>query len=180
MEVSVSKQAFVFLAMVVCGFLCGFVFDFFRAVRRLKSSGKAVIAAQDITLWLIELVIVYHVLFKLNYAHIRAYEAVALVVGSFLYFMTLSMHVVSAISRFLRFIYKVSLCVLKPIIKILGIVLKPLAKVKLETFKFVSSVRVHLKLHIRDITHKVSNKSLSLIKKIHIVPKNTTKKGAPE
>ncbi len=166
--------------MVVCGFLCGFVFDFFRAVRRLKSSGKAVIAAQDLLLWLIELVIVYHVLFKLNYAHIRAYEAVALVIGSFLYFMTLSIHVVGYISCFLRFVCKVSAAVLKPLIKICSVVLVPLIKAKLKTAKFLSRIKLHLKLHVRDITDKVSKKSYALIKKVRITPKNVTKKDAPE
>ena len=169
-----------FLAMVVCGFLCGFVFDFFRAVRRLKSSGKVVIATQDILLWLIELVIVYHVLFKLNYAHIRAYEAVALVIGSFLYFMTLSIHVVGYISYFLRFVCKVSMCVLKPLIKICRVVLVPLIKAKVKTLKIVSGIRLHLKLHARNITEKVSQKSLALIKRAHIIPKNTTKKDINE
>ena len=103
-DVSLSGQAFVFFAMVLCGFVCGFAFDFFRAFRRIHKSGSGVVALQDIVLWLIELSFVYFAAFSLNYARLRAYEALALVIGSFIYFMLLSQYVLKALCAVIAFV----------------------------------------------------------------------------
>lgn len=117
MDISLSYQALMFLAMTVCGGVCGLVFDVFRAIRRIHKSPVGVVAIQDIMFWIIELTIVYMVAFKLNYAKVRAYEAVALIVGSFIYFMTASGYVIS----FLCGVFEV-------LIKWIEILLTPLKK----------------------------------------------------
>ena len=118
MEISSVNQAYVFLAMVLCGGLCTAVFDIFRAIRRYKNSGTGVIAFQDIVFWIIELSIVYMVAFRLNYAGVRAYEIVALVIGSAIYFVTLSGYVIKF------FVWLIGLGA-----KALGFLLAPVAKV---------------------------------------------------
>ena len=117
MDISLSYQAFMFLAMTVCGGVCGLVFDVFRAIRRIHKSPVGVVAIQDIVFWIIELTLVYMVAFKLNYAKVRAYEAVALIVGSFIYFMTASGYVIS----FFCSVFEV-------LIKWLNILMTPLEK----------------------------------------------------
>ena len=94
MEISSANQAYAFLAMVLCGALCTGVFDIFRAIRRYKNSATGVIVFQDIVFWIIELFIVYMVAFRLNYARVRAYEIIALIIGSAIYFVTLSDYVI--------------------------------------------------------------------------------------
>ena len=81
---------FVFVCMVLCGAATGVVFDLFRALRRCIKAGSGVIAAQDLMLWLAELMIVYYTSFKVNNAHIRGYEIIALIIGAVLYFVTVS------------------------------------------------------------------------------------------
>ena len=173
MEISVSDEAFVFLAMVLCGFVCGFVFDFFRALRRCKQSGRKVIASQDILFWLIELTLVYGVLFELNYAHIRAYEAIALVMGSSLYFMTLSHSVILFIMRIIKFIFCVLKKMLSPIYalfkKISGIFLR----LKNSVAKSLDHIKTHLMTRWRNIADKVALKTHHIEKAKKYQLKNT-------
>ena len=120
MEISSVNQAYVFLAMVLCGGLCTAVFDIFRAIRRYKNSGTGVIAFQDIVFWIIELFIVYMVAFRLNYAGVRAYEIVALVIGSTIYFVTLSGYVIKFFVRLIGLVAKVLGFLLAPVAKLCG------------------------------------------------------------
>ena len=122
MDISLSYQAFSFFAMVICGFLCGVLFDLFRALRRHRKSACTVVAFQDILFWILEASLVYFVAFKLNYAHIRAYEGVALVIGSWLYFMTASSYVLGFLCALVSCAYKAA-----------GVIYVPFKK----TFKFI-------------------------------------------
>ena len=126
MEISVSNQAYVFLGMVLCGALCSLAFDIFRGIRRIRNPGTGVIVMQDLLLWFTEIVIVYMCAFKLNYAGIRAYELVALFIGSVIYFMTLSTYVIKLVGKIIVFIIKTVNFILFPIKKLLGFILKPL------------------------------------------------------
>lgn len=114
MNISVSLQAFMFLGMVLCGAMCGVVFDVFRGLRRYRRPARSIVALQDILFWLIELTVVYMAAFRLNYAHIRAYEGIALVIGSWVYFMTVSEYVIQFVCTITSFAVKAAGIVLKP------------------------------------------------------------------
>ena len=128
MELSVSHQLFVFACMFFCGWLTGIVFDIFRGLRRCVKSGSGVIAAQDLLLWFLELVIVYYTVFKVNNAEIRGYEAVALVSGALVYFIVLSEYAVKFISKVIILLIKVIKFVLKPAKKLVCLAKNPLKK----------------------------------------------------
>ena len=176
MEISASNQAFVFLAMVVCGFACGFVFDFFRAIRRFKSSGKRIVATQDILFWLAELVIVYEVLFKLNYARIRLYEAIALVLGSFLYFMTVSHYAISMMCTLVGWSAKLIIAVFLPLYRLVLKTLTPLVKAKNSIVCKIKSFKIHLVTRMRNITQKITLGKKQVVQKASHLFKKTTKK----
>lgn len=108
-----------FFVMLLCGFICGLVFDFFRAVRRLRRSSSGIVAIQDIVFWVMELTLVYAVAFRLNYARIRVYELVALVMGSWLYFMTVSSWIVNLLCRVIDFVYCLLFRFLHPVAALL-------------------------------------------------------------
>ena len=113
-EIPLAGQVLVFFVMVLCGGFCGVLFDVFRAFRRLHKSTNGVVALQDVIFWLLELTLVYMVAFKLDYAHIRAYEAIALVMGSWLYFMTLSSVVMPVLVLVISFLFGTVLSFLTP------------------------------------------------------------------
>ena len=118
MEISSANQAYVFLAMVLCGALCTGVFDIFRAIRRYKNSATGVIVFQDIVFWIIELFIVYMVAFRLNYARVRAYEIIALVIGSAIYFVTLSDYVIKFMMWQIGLVAKVFGFLMAPLLRV--------------------------------------------------------------
>ncbi len=121
-DISFSEQAFVFVAMVMCGVLCGIIFDVFRAVRHSRRTTSGVVAMQDLLFWIIELAAIYTVAFKLNYANVRAFEGIALVMGSWMYFMTLSKYSLRILCRVTDFIVKIIKLVLKPLSKLVAAV----------------------------------------------------------
>lgn len=145
MNVSVSEQAYMFFAMIVCGVFCGLVFDLFRSVRRAHRCHSGVVALQDITFWLAELVLVYWVAFKLNYAKVRLYELVALVIGSWLYFMTVSFYVVKILSEVIGYLIKAGLFIAKPFCKMWKLIVK---LAKNTVFSMCSEVIGHFKVLI--------------------------------
>ncbi len=117
MDISFSGQAFVFLAMVMCGVLCGIIFDVFRAVRHARRTASGIVAMQDLLFWLVELAAIYTVAFKLNYAYVRAFEGIALVIGSWIYFMTLSKYALRFLCRAVDMIIKTARFIFAPIAK---------------------------------------------------------------
>ncbi len=128
MEISSVNQAWVFLWMVVCGIVCTFVFDVFRGIRRYKSPQNSVIVFQDLVLWAIEIFIVYMVAFKLNYAKVRVFEIVALIIGSVLYFIILSDYVVKSVCRITEIAEKCVLRIISPFRKMCNFVIAPVIR----------------------------------------------------
>lgn len=156
MDISLSYQAFSFLAMVICGFLCGVLFDLFRALRRHRKSACTVVAFQDILFWILEASLVYFVAFKLNYAHIRAYEIAALIIGSWLYFMTASHYVLGFLTGAVRYIQK-SICVIfTPLKKLVNLISVSFSKFKKMVFSVVKNVFSHIK-NVQKHIQKVKN-----------------------
>ncbi len=149
MDISLSAQALAFVIMVICGALCGVVFDVFRAMRRMHKTAGGVVALQDICFWLLELILVYMAAFYLNYAHIRAYEAVALVIGSWLYFMTASGYVLGFFVVLIRKITKAFAVMAKPISKLFQFLKRNLGKfaryIKANAVQMLSGVKKALK-----------------------------------
>ena len=132
--------------MVICGFFCGVLFDLFRALRRHRKSACSVVAFQDVLFWILEVSLVYFVAFKLNYAHIRAYEGVALVIGSFLYFITASAYVLAFLCRIVMFLQK-----------IINIILTPFKKITLLIRRFVSKIKKIASARTKSLTSRIKS-----------------------
>lgn len=130
MELSVTHQVFVFMCMILCGIATGLIFDLFRALRRCVKSGSGVIAAQDLALWFTELCIVYMTAFKVNNAQIRGYEAIALVIGSVLYFITVSGYVMKFFCKTFNLLKKLLKAISTPFKKTAEFIFAPLKKLK--------------------------------------------------
>lgn len=157
MEVSSSNQAYVFLFMVFCGAVCTLVFDVFRAVRRLKRSSGRVVALQDLVFWAIEIFIVYMVAFKLNYAKVRAYEIIALFIGSGVYFVTASEYVIKHLEKAIRSLVALFKKVYVPTLRVLRIATSPFAR-------FFCFIKGRIKDFIKKTSLKIRQKSVCAYK----------------
>lgn len=139
--------------MFLCGGATGIVFDAFRALRRCIKSGSGVIAAQDLLLWLLELVIVYYTVFKVNNAEIRGYEAIALALGAIIYFITLSEYAVKFISKIIFLLLKALSFILKPLKKLVGYLKLPLKKF----LSFLKTRQITLRNFIKNVKFSVNS-----------------------
>lgn len=157
MDITLTYQALSFFVMVFCGALCGVIFDLFRSFRKNKKNACGVVALQDIVFWIMELFLVYMVAFRLNYAHIRAYEGIALLLGSWLYFMTVSKWVLSILCAVLSYIQKA-----------LGFVLIPIKKIMAFFGRFVSGAKKLMQLKSRQAVSKLKSMQKHLQKSKNI------------
>ena len=174
MNISVSQQVFVFFGMVICGILCGVVFDVFRGLRRYHKSARSIVAMQDLLFWAIELTVVYMVAFSLNYAHVRAFEAVALVIGSWIYFMTMSRYVVRFVSVIISFAVRTALVISKPFLAVAGWIYMIIYKVFSFILSKLSPGFLSIKSRILKTKTKAKNFVLTKIKRLKKRPKKVS------
>lgn len=120
MEVSVSNQLYVFLVMVAAGAAAGAVFDIFRIIRRTFRTGMLTTSLSDILFWLLISAGMFLVMFAVNNAQMRWFEAIGILLGGVVYFLALSRLFMKVIGAVFGFVVKIFLFILK-------IVLTPLA-----------------------------------------------------
>lgn len=120
MEVSVSNQLYVFLAMTLAGAAAGALFDIFRIIRRTFRTGPLTTSLSDVLFWLLISAGMFLAMFFVNNAEVRWFEAIGILLGGVVYFLTLSRLFVKVIGAVFRFVIKIILFILK-------IVLTPLA-----------------------------------------------------
>lgn len=171
MNISASAQVLVFFAMVLCGIMCGIVFDLFRGIRYRRKTSGGVVALQDIIFWIAELTLVYAVIFTLNYAYVRVFELVALIIGSALYFMTISDFVVALVSRLTDILAR-----------LIVILTKPFYRAFLLGQKIAVCLKGKLMLQYSNVLGKITRKSSLIlsnltekIKKLNKLPKKAKK-----
>lgn len=119
MEVSVSNQMYVFAVMLLCGACAGLLFDLMRGLRRRFGADMLVTSVEDILFWLAISAGVYAAIFVCNYGQLRWHEIIGLILGSVIYFLTLS----KAILRLFDVIFRIFTKIFQIIFKI---VLTPL------------------------------------------------------
>lgn len=116
MEVSVSGQLYVFLAMSVCGACSGLVFDIFRVIRKTFLCSNLTTSLSDILFWLIISLGMFFSLFSISGGEIRWHEIIGVVLGSIIYFLTISRLFMALLGAVMRFVTKIFLTILKIIL----------------------------------------------------------------
>ncbi len=122
MSVTISYELGAFLFSAFAGIICSIIFDFFRAIRHTFTQGILVIGISDITFWIICCIICFITIFNKSSGELRFYQFAAIIISSFLYFLTLS-KVIKCIFvnflKFIKFIFKILLTPLEFLYKIL-------------------------------------------------------------
>ncbi len=139
----------VFCAFILIGFLIGFIFDFFRILRKVYKTSNFVTVIEDITFWLISGTILLIGIFILNGGKIRAFLFIGIVIGLFLYISVISKYIIKIGVNFLNFINKV---ILNPATKIIGNILYLLQKIVYNIKEFAKSI------YFDFLKHKNKNK----------------------
>lgn len=108
-----SREVFVFFAMVLCGALISLLLDFFRAFRITLRPGVIIVALSDIVFCVLSLFVVLAAVWNLNNGEFRGFEAVGLILGGVFYFSLLSRWILAFFSWIIKNILKFTKYILK-------------------------------------------------------------------
>ncbi len=107
MSLSLNQQVFIFLIMALYGACASMLFDFFKSVYKIFKLPAFAVGICDIIFWVIVSISAFFTLFTVNDGQIRVFEFLAMVLGSVIYFLTLSPPVVFVFSVFLKMFKKI-------------------------------------------------------------------------
>ena len=128
----------VFLSFVLIGLIIGFLFDFFRILRRSYKTPDAVTIIEDIIFWITSGILILLGIFVLNEGKIRAYLFLGLIAGIFLYIAVISKYVMKIFNVFNKILIiplqKATKILINLVIKLIKILIKFFKKVKIDLF----------------------------------------------
>ena len=90
MSAGLNEQLWIFLLMLIYGAAASAVFDILRSIYRIFKPSSVTVGIGDILFWLIISVLTFFAIFISNNGQIRLFEFFAMIMGSIIYFLTLS------------------------------------------------------------------------------------------
>lgn len=140
------SQIQLFILFLINGILIGFIWDFFRALRKVFKTKDFITYIEDIIFWILTGIIVLYSIFKFNNGEIRFYIFFAIITGIIIYINLLSIFFIKVNFLFLRVIKKILIFFLKInsiLIKLIKIIFKkPISFIIINIRKIT---KIHLK-----------------------------------
>ncbi len=110
-----KEETVTFFTFIIVGIIIGIVFDFFRALRRVKKYNEKYICVQDILFFIIiSIVLMSTLIYKLEYS-LRLYLFFSLFLGIVIYISTISSYVMKIYISFIKIFSSIICFVLMPI-----------------------------------------------------------------
>ena len=139
-----QDQAYIFLVFSLTGIVIGFLFDFFRILRRTIKTPNIITNIQDMLFWILSGILILYNIWYFNSGEIRIYIFFAIILGTLVYMSVLSSAIIQIFSKVLQIIIKIVEPPVKKIItinrtlitKISTIFIKNLKKVKIKKGNF--------------------------------------------
>ena len=131
----IYDQCKIFSVFFILGILIGFIFDFFRALRKTFKTNNIIIYIEDIIFFLIIGIMFFKCVLFFSYGEIRFYIFVAIVFGIIIYILTIGNLCAIMFKVILDFLKKFILCfiqILKIPLKSIDIILLKIKKLKLK------------------------------------------------
>lgn len=113
----ITNQAFLFLIFIVNGLIIGFLFDFFRILRKSFKTRDFITYLEDIAFWILTGFIVLYSIFVFNNGEIRFFIFLGIALGVVLYMTIFSNSIIKVSVFVISFIKNI----VKKIIKIVSI-----------------------------------------------------------
>ena len=143
----VTNQAYLFLIFILNGLIIGFLFDFFRILRKTIKTSDFVTYMQYFIFWILTDVIILYFIFTFNNGEIRLFLFLGIMTGILIYMLLLS-----------KFIIKINVAIINFFKKILEIPIKLLVKVIRKIFfKPISFFIINVKKSTKNIVKKILN-----------------------
>lgn len=86
----IENQVTVFLWTIMIGAILGFVFDFFRILRRKGNTKDIMVYLQDVMFWLIVTIVIIVSTFLINDGELRGYMLFGYILGAVFYILLFS------------------------------------------------------------------------------------------
>ena len=122
----ISREVYVFLAMIICGGALAVVFDMLRAMRMVLNPSAVIVSASDILFWIFAAYVISAAAWNFNSGIFRFYEPLGIILGAVFYFLLFSkwilklfLFIFENILKFAKFIFKILLTPPKFLYKIL-------------------------------------------------------------
>lgn len=139
-----QDQAYIFLVFSLTGIVIGFLFDFFRILRRSIKTPNIITNIEDMLFWILSGILILYNIWYFNSGEIRIYIFFAIILGILVYMSVLSSAIIQIFSKVLQIIIKIVELPIKKIItinrtlitKISTIFIKNLKKVKIKKGNF--------------------------------------------
>ena len=151
----VYRQLFCLVAFTITGIVIGILFDIFRILRKSFKTTDIITYLQDILFWILTGAILLFSIFCFNNGEIRSYIFIGIVLGIFLYMVTISKFIIKCCVPIVLGIKKVisyPVCFIKKMIQ--NIIIKPIAafikKCKTEIYKKRENMTKNLKKVTKD------------------------------
>lgn len=90
----IINQAYLFLIFTINGFIIGFIFDFFRILRKSFKTPNIVTYIEDICFWILTGYLLLYSIFVFNNGEIRIFMFLGICIGIILYMLILSKYLI--------------------------------------------------------------------------------------
>ena len=144
----ITNQSVLFLTSVEIGVLMGILFDLIRIFRKLLKHPNFLVQMEDMLYWIICGFIGFYMLYVCNYAEIRPFIFIGILLGAIFYFMTFSvifMKIATIVIHYIKeLIRKLGEAIKKYILKPIKFVLKKLVILFKKPILYISKKWNHL------------------------------------
>jgi len=101
-----QNQAYLFLVFSLTGVIIGFLFDFFRILRKAIKTPNIITYIEDILFWILTGLIILFNIWYFNDGEIRIYMFLGIIIGLLIYMSTLSKPIIHIFSKILQLVIK--------------------------------------------------------------------------
>ena len=146
-----NNQALLFLIFSLNGIIIGFLFDFFRILRKSFKTSNIVTYIQDILFWILASTIILYSVFKFCNGELRLFIFISIALGVTIYmllfskiFIKINIFIINIITKIIKVIF------IKPIefiIKLMKkLIFKPVIFISINIRKILSSFKINFKI----------------------------------
>lgn len=100
----VSSQALLFITSIEIGIVLGMVFDIIRVTRKIIKIPDILVQIEDLLYWIVCGFIGFYILYVTNYAEIRPFIFIGMVLGAVFYFATFSIVFMKAATAVINYV----------------------------------------------------------------------------
>ena len=143
----ITNQAYLFLIFILNGLIIGFLFDFFRILRKTIKTTDFVTYIQDFIFWILTGIIILYFIFTFNNGEIRLFLFLGILTGVLIYMLLFSNFIIKINVKIINFAKKILEIPIKLIIKIIRKIF----------FKPIAFFIINIKKSTKNITKKILN-----------------------